>query len=64
MLIIAYIHKSVVLVIYIIIQNKQSHAYHYTVWHQWLCYLYIDKGEYLDKEESYKNSTKEVILTI
>ena len=67
MLNIAYTHTSVVLVIYILIymlQNKQSDRHSlYSMTSIDGCVVCIsNKVEYLDKEENYKNSTKEVTL--
>ena len=61
MLNIAYTHASVVLVIflYYILQNKQSNRYSLHVGGCAICLS--NKVEYLDKEESYINSTKEVV---
>ena len=67
MLNIAYTHASVVLVIfhYHMLQNKQSdrHSYIHIQYDVGGCVLCIsNKVEYLNKEEKYKNSTKEVTL--
>ena len=37
---------------------------HYAVWCRTLCYLHTENCSLLNKEESYKNFTKEVILWI
>ena len=61
MLNIAYTHASVVLVIFVIICYKISNLIdtHDTVWRRWFFAYPIN--EYLEKEESYKNSTKTVV---
>ena len=66
MLILAYLYASVVLVFlhYCMSQNKQSNRHHYTGDVSGCVICTLNKFEYLDKEESYKNFTKEVILSI
>ena len=62
MLNIAYTHESVVLVIfhYCMLQNKQSNRYSlYSMTS--VVVITNNKVEYLNKEESYINSTKEVV---
>ena len=65
MLNIVYTHASVVSVIfhYCMLQNKQSNRYSlYSMTLVVGCVICIsNKGEYLDKECSYINSTKEVV---
>ena len=62
MLNIAYTHAIVVLVIfhYYMLQNKQSNCNSLYTMTSVICTSY--KVDYLDKERSYKNSTKEVLL--
>ena len=62
MLNMAYTHASAVLVIfhYHMLQNKQSDRH--SLYSMTGCVICIsNKVEYLDKEESYKNFTKEVV---
>ena len=64
MLNISYTHASVVLVIfhYYMLHNKQSNRYVIIRYDVGGCVICIsNKVEYLDKEESYINSTKEVV---
>ena len=64
MLNIAYTHASVVLVIfhYYMLQNKQSNRYPIIQYDVGVCVIYVsNKVEYLDKEGSYINCTKEVV---
>ena len=59
MLNIAYTHTSVVLVIfhYYMLKNKESNRY--SLYSMQICIS--NKVEYIDKEGSYINSTKEVV---
>ena len=64
MLNIAYTHASVVLAMfhYYMLQNRQSNGYSlYSKTSVVVLFAYPSKVEYLDKEESYINTTKEVV---
>ena len=66
MLILAYSYASVVLVFlhYCMLKNKQSNGRSLQDDVSGCVICTLNKFKYLDKEESYKNSTKEAILSI